>query len=181
MCGIAGAIGHFESLNTDAMLDALSHRGPDDQGQEHSPDRSGAFCWLGHRRLAIIDPTPTGHQPMSAGADRYRIVFNGEIYNFREIANSLSGFRPRTNSDTEVLLELLIRNGKAGLERIRGMFALAFWDAKEGALLLARDRMGEKPLYYYEDGHRLLFASEVRALLASGAVQREMDSDGLDS
>jgi asparagine synthase (glutamine-hydrolysing) len=163
------------------MLAALAHRGPDDQGELRGAHRETTDCWLGHRRLAIIDPTPSGHQPMSTSDGRYAIVFNGEIYNFREIQRGLAGFEPRTRSDTEVLLELLVREGTAGLSKLRGMFALALWDARDQRLLLARDRLGEKPLYYYRDKHRFLFASEVRSLLASNAVPREMDDDGLDS
>jgi asparagine synthase (glutamine-hydrolysing) len=181
VCGIAGAIGHLDPIDTSAMLDAIAHRGPDDQGEIRDSQREGIGSWLGHRRLAIIDPTPSGHQPMTTRDGRYSIVFNGEIYNFREIQSSLAGFVPQTRSDTEVLLELLVREGTAGLPKLRGMFAIALWDAHERRLLLARDRLGEKPLYFYQDKHRFVFASEVRALLASDAVPREMDDDGLDS
>ncbi|MEM9058027.1 MAG: asparagine synthase (glutamine-hydrolyzing), partial [Pseudomonadota bacterium] len=161
------------------MLRSLAHRGPDDEG-EH---RGSASAWLGHRRLAIIDPTPAGRQPMHAHNGRYSLVLNGELYNYRELRAGLEGFSPRTGTDTEIALELLATAGERGLARLRGMFALALWDEERGELLLARDRLGEKPLYYYHDAAagRVLFASEVRTLLASGAVPRRLDSDGLDS
>ncbi|MEL7451686.1 MAG: asparagine synthase (glutamine-hydrolyzing), partial [Pseudomonadota bacterium] len=185
MCGLAGIAGNTAAVDREAMLRSLVHRGPDDEG-EHAA--AGGRAWLGHRRLAIIDPTPAGRQPMHARNERYSLVLNGEIYNYRELRDSLDGFSPSTGTDTEIALELLARDGARALSRLRGMFAIALWDEQTGELLLARDRLGEKPLYYFHDDSsgneadgRLLFASEVRTLLASGAVPRRLDADGLDS
>lgn len=136
---------------------------------------------LGHRRLAVID-LATGQQPMSSPDGRYTVVFNGEIYNFREIRNELEGAGSSftTQSDTEVLLAAFARWGIAGVERLRGMFAFAVWDAQEKALWLVRDRLGVKPLYYTRAGMHLLFASEMKALLAHPAVPRRMNPQAVD-
>jgi asparagine synthase (glutamine-hydrolysing) len=182
MCGIAGVVGYRADGRTDeaellALRDAQTHRGPDDAGLWLSEDgRVG----LGHRRLSIIDLSPAGHQPMASADGRLRIVFNGEIYNFRELRRELEarGQRFRSSSDTEVVLLGYREWGLGVLERLRGMFAFALWDAAERALLLARDPLGIKPLYYADEGARLLFASEVQALRAAlrGA---ELDAEGL--
>jgi asparagine synthase (glutamine-hydrolysing) len=153
------------------MRDTMAHRGPDDAGIFMSPDgRLG----LGHRRLSILDLSSLGHQPMSSPAGRYWIVFNGEIYNFRELRNELlpKGYRFRSMSDTEVLLALFAEDGPDMLHRLRGMFALAIWDARDQRLWMARDRIGIKPLYYtFRDG-RVLFASEIKAILAFPGIPR---------
>ena len=183
MCGIAGVLGNLHGVDKAAMLAALAHRGPDDEGQEllsHSP---GEEVWFGHRRLSILDLSSGGHQPMASPEGRYRVVFNGEIYNFRELRTELeaAGRTFRSGSDTEVLLAAWAQWGDGALGRLRGMFAFALWDESERALVLARDRLGEKPLYFHQGPARLVFASEVRAVLASGVVPRELDSEGLDS
>src|SRR5439155_23958862 len=135
---------------------------------------------LGHRRLAIID-LATGDQPMSSDDGRVWIVFNGEIYNFRELRRELeaAGARFRTQSDTEVILRAYEADGPACVSRLRGMFAFAILDERTRRLILARDRMGIKPLVYSWDGRRLLFASEIKAIVEDAAVARDLDPDVL--
>ena len=146
------------------MTDAMAHRGPDGRGVELFPGDLPAG--LGHRRLAIIDPTPAGAQPMSH-RDRWWITYNGELYNFRELRRELEagGERFRTACDTEVLLRMFTIHGPAMLERLNGIFALAVWDDEEKRLFLARDRLGVKPLYYTQQAGCFAFASELKALL----------------
>ena len=161
------------------MTATLHHRGPDDNGIWVNPHAGVA---LGHARLAIIDLTPAGHQPMLSQSGRYTIVFNGEIYNFQAIATELRrhGVVFRGHSDTEVLLAAVECWGLTGtLTRATGMFALAIWDNHEQVLHLARDRMGEKPLYYGWRGDTVLFASELKALRAYSGWRAEVDSDAL--
>src|SRR6266581_2645633 len=171
MCGIAGHVGPTARELLPAMLGLLKHRGPDDSGIYSSDD-----VGLGMTRLAIIDLV-TGQQPMSDPTGRYRIVFNGEIYNFRQLRTMLEADgRPfRTRSDTEVILQSYVAYGEACVERLRGMFAFAIWDAARRRLFLARDRLGKKPLYYWHRGHLFLFASEPKALLCHPAVSRALD------
>jgi asparagine synthase (glutamine-hydrolysing) len=157
------------------MCDVIAHRGPDD---------SGVFVdgpvGLGMRRLSIID-IAGGHQPMQTSDGRLTIVFNGEIYNHREVRRGLEalGQRFRTSSDTEVILHAYQRYGTACLQRLNGMFALALWDRAERTLFLARDRVGIKPLYLYEGASELLFASEIKSLLVAGGVPRDLDPEAL--
>ena len=176
MCGIAGFIDPrtapaVRAAAVDRMCDAMLHRGPDDAGREESGDAT-----LGMRRLAIFDPAH-GHQPMRTGDGRFTLVFNGAIYNFAELRTQLSalGWSFHTACDTEVLLNAYAQWGPACLSRLRGMFAFAVWDAVAQSLFLARDPFGIKPLYYRHEGARLLFASELNALLASGQVTPEID------
>jgi asparagine synthase (glutamine-hydrolysing) len=171
MCGIAGHVGPTARELLPAMLGLLEHRGPDDSGIYSSDD-----VGLGMTRLAIIDLV-TGQQPMSDPAGRYWIVFNGEIYNFRQLRTMLEadGRAFRTRSDTEVILQAYVAWGEACVERLRGMFAFAIWDAAQRRLFLARDRLGKKPLYYWHRGHLFLFASEPKALLCHPAVSRTLD------
>jgi len=161
------------------MTAALAHRGPDGEGYFHAPGPEGAS--LGHRRLAVIDLSG-GRQPMTSADGRWTIVFNGEIYNFRELRNELesSGTAFRTRSDTEVLLESWARWGVDSLERLHGMFAFALWDGRDRALWLVRDRLGIKPLYYSITTGRLLFGSEIKALLAHPAVSRSLRPSAVD-
>lgn len=166
------------------MLDVLHHRGPDGEGIFQADARHGRV-WLGHRRLAIIDLSPTGRQPMSL-ATRQRdltVVFNGEIYNYAVLRDELlrAGYQFVGAGDTEVLLAAWDHWGTHALDRIQGMFAFAMWDAQSETLWLARDRMGEKPLYYHATTERIVFASELRSVLASGLVPRILDPDGLES
>jgi len=157
---------------------ALAHRGPDDSGFWSSPLGAGEPVSLVHRRLAIQDLSPGGHQPMASACGRYVLVFNGEIYNHHALRPDLElqGHRFRSSSDTEVLLQLLIRYGTAALQRLRGLYVFCLWDSHEHRALLARDPYGIKPLYLWQGpGGQLLFASEVRALLASNLIPRQLD------
>lgn len=171
MCGIAGVVATDRANDARRPLDrlhaAIAHRGPDDRGTWVSPRRE---AWFAHTRLSVIDPSPAGHQPMSAANDRFTITYNGEIYNFAELRAALleTGAAFRSNSDTEVILRLYQAEGPAFVERLRGMFAFAIWDERERTCFFARDRFGVKPLYYHEAHGVLTFASEVRALLAAG-------------
>lgn len=184
MCGINGIVRLTEdaaAIDRDELIatrDAMAARGPDGAGAWFSPDgRVG----LGHRRLAILDPSPAGAQPMTSLSGRSTIILNGEIYNFRQLREELkdAGLSFRTESDTEVILALWEREGVAMLPRLRGMFALALWDGSSGRLLLARDPLGIKPLYYAEDREHgvLRFASQVKAL--EPYVSPDIDPGGL--
>jgi asparagine synthase (glutamine-hydrolysing) len=170
MCGIAGAVvkdgSPVDAATARRMLEALAHRGPDGHGICEMPAGEGRRVLLGHRRLAIIDPRG-GHQPMRDEAAGLALTYNGEIYNFRELRAELegAGYRFSTTSDTEVLLRAWQHWGEGVVDRLRGMFAFAIWDAKRSVLFLARDRFGEKPLFVLEDGGELFFASEIKALL----------------
>jgi asparagine synthase (glutamine-hydrolysing) len=191
MCGIAGAIGTIDGAVTEAvrrMSDAQQHRGPDSSGFWSSRPGGGDGVVLAHRRLAIIDLSEDGRQPMLDPDTGNVIVFNGEIYNFAALRRELEagGARFGSRSDTEVILKAYARWGADGISRLRGMFAFALWDAARGTLLFARDRLGIKPLYLCSvarpGGRRaLLFASEVRAVLASGLVERAVDPVALAS
>ena len=185
MCGIAGILGgHAEAHSSAAvaMGQALRHRGPDAAGLWSSPAGQGAAVTLVHRRLAIQDLSSAGHQPMASACGRWQLVFNGEIYNQHQLRRDLErqGHRFRSSSDTEVLLQLLSRYGTAALQRLRGMYAFCLWDSQERKALLARDPYGIKPLYLWQGPRgQLLFASEVRALLASGLIPRHLDTQAL--
>ncbi len=178
MCGICGELtfdGAPVSAETiAAMGDRLEHRGPDDRGVFVSEDRRAG---LGFRRLAIIDLSPLGHQPMANEDGRVWVAFNGEIYNFKALRSRLTanGHRFRSQSDTEVLVHLYEDVGPRFVDEIDGMFAIALWDAREGRLVLARDRAGKKPLYVYQDRRRLVFGSEIKAIFAHPEVPIEID------
>ena len=199
MCGIAGRL-QFHGLGPSAesvvrMAAALAHRGPDDQGFAIGGDGIRSFAdpaallneapvarlFLGHRRLSIIDLSPAGHQPMVAQDGRQVVVFNGEIFNFPEIAAELAGQGDlaRGNSDTEILLLAYRRWGIKALERLNGMFTFAIWDEPTQSLFCARDRLGEKPFYYRRDETAFTFASELPALLAGLDQRPGLDRDGL--
>ncbi len=178
MCGIAGIHG-LDGLSDPEgtvrrMTNAIAHRGPDAEGIR----RLGNSV-LGHRRLSIIDLSPESNQPFASSDGRYTIAFNGEIYNYRELKRELDSVQWRTGSDTEVLLAAYARWGEECLHRLQGMFALAIHDGATDEMFVARDRMGIKPLYWYQDDARVLFASEVRALLATGLVPRKLDPNAL--
>ena len=186
MCGLAGFVAPHP-LPADAgatllaMTGAIAHRGPDDAGQWLDPARGVA---LGHRRLAIIDLSPAGHQPMASADGRLVLAFNGEIYNHHALRARLDreGAAPawRGHSDTEVLLACMAAWGiDAALAEANGMFALAVWDQAAGRLTLARDRAGEKPLYYGWQGGVLLFASELKAIAAHPRFERRIDRDAV--
>ncbi|HEV8584849.1 MAG TPA: asparagine synthase (glutamine-hydrolyzing) [Methylomirabilota bacterium] len=177
MCGIAGWVGAGGGRETlDAMLKALEHRGPDDTGRH----LEGAAA-LGMTRLSIIDLV-TGNQPMMSEDGHATLVFNGEIYNFRDLRAELAarGRRFRTQSDTEVLLRAWEEYGPACVERLRGMFAFAIWDGARRRLFLARDRLGKKPLYYWHRDGLFVFASEPKSLLLHPAVTRRLDAAALE-
>lgn len=177
MCGIAGIWGDVTAERLKAMADAVRHRGPDDEGFWTSP---GADVGLAHRRLSVID-LEGGQQPISNEDGRVVTVFNGEIYNYRELRHSLvsRGHRFATQSDTEVIVHLYEECGTDFVTELRGMFALALWDDKEQQLVLVRDRVGKKPLYYSEKAEEFLFGSEIKALVAGTGVPLETDEQAL--
>ncbi len=184
MCGIAGfwtperAVGDGLSI-LGGMTDAIEHRGPDADG--HWCDRE-AGMFLGHRRLSIIDLSPGGSQPMVSAGGRYVISFNGEIYNFQELRSELDGHGVtfRGQSDTEVLLAAIERWGViTALQKAAGMFAIALWDRRDRTLVLGRDRIGEKPLYYGWSGHSFLFGSELKALRKHPEWRGQIDRDAV--
>ncbi|MGH7679802.1 MAG: asparagine synthetase B family protein, partial [Gemmatimonadaceae bacterium] len=175
MCGIVG-IAHRDRnrpVSRDAlqaMCDAIQHRGPDDEGFHVAGNVA-----IGMRRLSIID-LPGGHQPISNETGQLTILFNGEIYNYRELRRRLvdHGHVFKTNSDTETILHLYEEDGPRCVEKLRGMFAIAIHDARDGSVFLARDRFGIKPLYVSESRHGIAFASELKALVAAGLTRREL-------
>ncbi|OGG51447.1 asparagine synthase (glutamine-hydrolyzing) [Candidatus Kaiserbacteria bacterium RIFCSPHIGHO2_01_FULL_54_36b] len=174
MCGINGFTFEDQRL-IDQMNQRTAHRGPDDTGTFVADGVS-----LGHNRLSIIDLSPRGHQPMESADKRFVIVFNGEIYNYKDVRKELEsqggGFRSET--DTEAILEGYARWGKEVLQKLNGIFALAIYDRRERELFLARDRMGVKPLYYWTGGQQLVFSSEIKAILTHD-VPRRVDTDAL--
>ena len=177
MCGIAGSFG-VEAASIQAMVEAMHHRGPDDRGVfEH------AGGTLGMTRLAIVDTSNAGHQPMIWGADEVVLVFNGEIYNHRHLRQELElkGHLFKSQSDTEVVLHLYLEFGEGFVEHLRGMFAIALLDRRSGRdiLLLARDHLGIKPLIYAKIGSGLIFASEIKALIASGVAEPRLNPDAV--
>ncbi len=182
MCGIVGfAASHkFTQFQNDLekAVAALSHRGPDADGIWY--DKT-AGIGLGHRRLAVIDLSPAGKQPMASDDQAALIAYNGEVYNFQTLRTTLTqrGRRFRTDTDTEVIVNAYREWGLNCLQRLTGMFAIALWDREKKLLLLARDRLGIKPLYYYFDGLTLLFASELKALMTFSAFRRDIDEDAL--
>jgi len=190
MCGIAGIICINPEARIGAMLESIEHRGRDDEGVWTGSviDDAGRRVCLGHRRLSIIDTSSAGHQPMLSRDGRFALTFNGEIYNYRELRLELEsrGQQFHTDTDTEVLLAAFTEWGAECLPRLNGMFAFAIWDTKERRLTLARDRLGIKPLYYAlvegekDAGASFIFASEVKAILATGLVKRRLDAESLN-
>ena len=182
MCGIAG-IASKTSIADRAWLaagrDALRHRGPDDAGEWWAAD---GCVGLGHRRLAIIDLSQAGHQPMQDAGGELCIVFNGEIYNFVELRLELvaKGYGFQSHSDTEVILAAYREWGTDCLSRLNGMFAFALYDRRQRLLFMARDRAGEKPLFYARANGTLRFASELKGLMADPALPRRIDPQALD-
>jgi len=186
MCGIFGIIGHNARVPAPVLERAtksLAHRGPDDSGTIVLRDSGGedVEIGLGNRRLAILDLSPLGHQPMNDPATGNWIVYNGEVYNFREVRAKLEreGIHFSGHSDTEVILKAYGQWGEKCLAEFRGMFAFAIWDARSHRLFAARDPMGIKPLYYYRSDSYFIFSSEIRTLLGTGLVPRAIDSAGL--
>jgi asparagine synthase (glutamine-hydrolysing) len=181
MCGIVGVVARngVHGVPLEAMRDTMAHRGPDDRGGWMSADGTVA---LAHRRLAVIDLSPGGHQPMHDATGTLSITFNGEIYNYVELRNELRavGHTFRTGSDTEVILESYRRWGPGFVSRLNGQFAFSLHDASQGLVILARDRAGEKPLFYAHGGGQIRFASELKALMADPTFPRELDPEALD-
>ena len=182
MCGIAGMAGAADRPILEAMLERTRHRGPDDRGvylaSGESPDARAA---IGNNRLAILDLSPNGHQPMSNPAQTIWVAYNGEIYNFRELRAELEseGYKFHSEADTEILPYLYEKYGPSMVRRLNGIFAFAIWDARSRELLIFRDRMGVKPLYYTQLGPRLYFASETKALFECPDVKFEIDASCL--
>jgi len=178
MCGISGIYGLGDakkaSVHLTEMNNAISHRGPDDDGLFVQDEIA-----LGHRRLAILDLSPAGHQPMFDQYDSLCIVFNGEIYNFNEIKKEIPEYTFKSQNDTEVILAAYLKWGKACLHKFNGMFAFAIWNKNTKELFIARDRLGIKPLYYTLKNKVLLFSSEVRGILASGLIERKINKSVL--
>ena len=158
MCGITGFSGNYSGELLERACRAIVHRGPDADGIWFD---EGAGIGIAHRRLSILDVSPTGAQPMVSDDGAVVLVFNGEIYNFRELRAELetSGHRFRGHSDTEVLLHLYLAHGEAMLDRLNGIFAFALWDKRNQSLFVARDALGVKPLYYAETAQGFAFAS----------------------
>jgi asparagine synthase (glutamine-hydrolysing) len=179
MCGIAGIFNIKADSNLNlpihAMTDALAHRGPDSGGFYVEKNKIA----LGHRRLSIIDLSTSANQPFKDDLERYTLIFNGEIYNYQDIKPLIQGYRFKTTSDTEVILAAYIKWGKDCLQYLNGMFAFAIWDKIDQTLFIARDRLGIKPLYYYLDNERFIFSSEIRSMLQSGFIPRQLDKNAL--
>ncbi|MBC7250915.1 MAG: asparagine synthase (glutamine-hydrolyzing) [Anaerolineae bacterium] len=180
MCGICGVVNRegvpVQEELVRRMAGTLAHRGPDGRGVfVNGP------CGLGHTRLAVIDLSPAAAQPMANEDGSLHIVFNGEIYNYRALREQVAaqGHALHSHSDTEVILHLYEDEGLHGVERLRGMFAFALWDSPRQRLFLARDRVGKKPLYYYQDDRRFVFGSEIKALLAHPQVPRRLNTAAL--
>jgi asparagine synthase (glutamine-hydrolysing) len=178
MCGIAGIVQckqvAIDPRLIESVTDSMSHRGPDAAGYFTEGEIS-----LGHRRLSIIDVSDISNQPFYDASGRYVMVFNGEIYNYLEVKALLPEYPFKTSSDTEVVIAAFIKWGIDCIKHFKGMFAFAIWDRQQKQLTIVRDRFGVKPLYYYFDGEYLVFASEVRAILNSGRVNRKINQDGL--
>ncbi|HEX4374038.1 MAG TPA: asparagine synthase (glutamine-hydrolyzing), partial [Puia sp.] len=178
MCGIAGIL-NFNDQQIDRsviqkMTDALSHRGPDADGFFSENKIS-----FGHRRLSIIDLSSAANQPFIDNSGRYVLTFNGEIYNYKQVKQLLPDYNFKTGSDTEVIIAAYAKWKENCLPYFRGMFAFAIWDRQEDELFIARDRFGVKPLYYFIDDNKFLFASEIRAILASDLVKRKINTTAL--
>jgi asparagine synthase (glutamine-hydrolysing) len=178
MCGIAGYVGRFDADLLGRMNESLAHRGPDDSGTLTLDDKN---LGLTHRRLSIIDLSPRGHQPMWDATNSVVIVFNGEIFNYREWRDVLEGegFSFRSDSDTEIILNLYLKYGEGVLGRLNGIFAFALWDSRDDSLLVARDGVGVKPLYYADTDRGFLFSSELKALLHSDQLDRSLDLNAI--
>ena len=181
MCGIAGFTQFHQRYTNprdllEQMGNSIAHRGPDDS--DTFTDSQIGLC---HRRLAIIDLSESGRQPMTSPTGRYVTVFNGEIYNFPALRASLEeeGVKFRGTSDTEVMLALYEKLGPESLTKLNGMFSIAIWDTVDKTLFLARDRLGKKPLYYYRKDNQFIFASEIKAILAVPGVDKTIRQDAV--
>jgi asparagine synthase (glutamine-hydrolysing) len=184
MCGIAGLISPQPENRIGAMLKSIEHRGFDDEGVfiSNKFGKDELKTCLGHRRLSIIDTSSAGHQPFFSADKRYTLTYNGELYNYLEIKAELEakGYKFHTDCDTEVLINAFQEWQIDCLPKLNGMFAFAVWDELEKSLTLVRDRSGIKPLYYAQIGEKLIFASEIKAILASKLIRAELDHEGLN-
>jgi asparagine synthase (glutamine-hydrolysing) len=180
MCGIAGFSGDFDAALLARMNHAIAHRGPDDTGIASFPEH---HVGLAHRRLTIIDLSHRCHQPMIDVTGQVSIIYNGEIYNYRQLRRDLiaDGYRFASDCDTEVLLNLYLRDGDKMMERLNGIFAFAIYDSRDGSMLIVRDGVGVKPVYYAETPKGVLFASELKALLQESSIDRSIDHDAVRS
>ncbi|HXW68851.1 MAG TPA: hypothetical protein VEJ88_04520, partial [Dissulfurispiraceae bacterium] len=187
MCGIVGVFSQrpgFSLPDADLirMRDSMQHRGPDDAGVYAGYD-GGYYIGLGHRRLSILDLSPLGHQPMSTSDGRLWLSYNGEVFNFQSLRTQLEQtgkYEFRSKTDTEVILYAVREWGLEGaLRRFRGMFAFAMYDRQDHSLTLVRDALGIKPLYYYIDNGVVVFASEIKAILAFPGFEKQIDSQAL--
>lgn len=187
MCGISGILTQDKNLNINSILETmlrcLQHRGPDDSGLHIQTTRSNNVIGLGNNRLAVIDLSTAGHQPMQDPESKNWIVHNGEIYNFLELREYLhmKGHQFRSRTDTEVILKAYTEWGIGCLEHFKGMFAFAIWDDQKQCLWLARDRLGVKPLYYYQNENTFIFSSEIRSLLTSRCIPKTLSPTGIDT
>ncbi|MEM4406498.1 MAG: asparagine synthase (glutamine-hydrolyzing) [Candidatus Methanomethylicaceae archaeon] len=178
MCGIAGVYGYCDAGAIERMLAAMAHRGPDAMGVW--VDAEGRIA-IGNVRLSILDLSRRADMPMLSEDGRLCITYNGEIYNFKDIRRELErkGYKFFSNSDTEVILKSYVEWGKDCLMKLNGMFAFAIWDIRKGRLFLARDRFGIKPLYWSRSGKKVVFASELKGILASGIIDKRLDKQAL--
>jgi len=179
MCGINGFIDWNKQLGLEVLkksTDIIGHRGPDDSGYQLF-DLSPCTVGLGHRRLSVLDLSPLGHQPMADVSGKHVLIFNGEVYNFKEIRKPLeeSGISFKSNSDTEVLLHALKKNGLQSIKDFIGMFTIAYLDQSNEKIYLIRDRAGVKPLYYHQSGNRLLFSSELKSFHEYDFFKKDID------
>ena len=180
MCGICGIV-NIDSQSVDLvllkdMINLMHHRGPDDEGTYNNK-----YIGMGTRRLSVIDLV-TGHQPISNEDESIWVIQNGEIYNYRELRreSESKGHVYKTDSDTEVIVHLYEEYGEDFVKKLNGMFSLAIWDEKLEKLILARDRIGIKPLFYFFDGHKFIFASEIKAILRDRSIKREIDMEAFN-
>jgi asparagine synthase (glutamine-hydrolysing) len=182
MCGICGLVGKADEQLIQKMLASIAHRGPDDEGIYIAESANSERVGLGHRRLSIIDLSPAGHEPMSDAQGEIWLTYNGEIYNFKEIRKELEkrGHKFKSESDAEVVIYAYREWGLNALAMFNGMFAFAIWDARNNSLLLARDRLGIKPVYYANTPSGFAFASEIKAILEIPNFKREVDLESLN-
>jgi asparagine synthase (glutamine-hydrolysing) len=181
MCGITGFFNWGDARVLEGMNKLQHHRGPDDAGIWWARTRAGQSVGLGSTRLAILDVSRAGHMPMATADERYTIVYNGEVYNYPQLRKQLeaSGYTFKSHCDTEAILYLYQEHGRAALQHLNGMFAMAIWDRDEEELFLARDHFGIKPLYYCRQGDRLGFASEIKSLLELPGLERRLNPEAL--
>ena len=185
MCGICGYISKNRITNDQlrTMNDTIIHRGPDDSGVECYDAENGYVVGFAQRRLSILDLSPLGHQPMHSKSEagtstpRVSVVYNGEIYNFLELKDELADYEFKSNCDTEVIIASYLKWGKDCFNKFNGMFAIAIYDHSRDKLVIARDRMGKKPLYYQLEDDNLYFASELKPLMVRPGFNKEIRKD----